>query len=134
MDLLGGVEDLEREDGEPVDDEAGGLGVQGRVGRRRWREGEQGLVDLLGEVIAELVEAVDGALGGGERCVRGVRVAGVVLAVPEVEVRLMLFEDELLEGRCGLRRGRGGVMAVGGGEVVERRDAGCFEHWAVRKA
>jgi hypothetical protein len=25
-------------------------------------------------------------------------------------------------------------MAVGGGEVVERRDAGCFEHWAVRKA
>jgi len=58
---------------------------------------QQGPIDLLHEVVAELVQAVDRALGGGQRSVRGGGIAGLVLAVPEVEVGAVLVEDELIE-------------------------------------
>jgi len=89
---------------------------------------QQGLVDLLGEVVAELVEAVDGTFGRGEGSVGGERVAGLVFAVPEVEVGAVLVEDDLLQRVRGLGRRCGGVMAVRRGEVVEVRDAGCVQH------
>ena len=59
--LLVGVKDLEGKDGETVNDEAGGFGVK----RSRHIFGSQldeGEVDLLGEVVAELIDAIDVAL------------------------------------------------------------------------
>ncbi len=127
MKLLFGVEELEREDGETVDDEAGRLGVQGRacVGGRGFQQGE---VELLDEVVAALVQAVDGALGGDDGGVGGVDVAGLVLAVPEVEVGAMLVEDELLKGRGGCGRGMQVVVTVEVRLVVEPEDLCGVEH------
>ena len=102
MDLLSCVEDLEGEDGEAVDDEAGGLGVEGRGGVSGG-DFKQGDVDLLGEVVAALVEAVDVVLDLDDGGVGGVGVAGVVFTVPEVVVGSVLVEHEL-----GKRRGGGG--------------------------
>ena len=92
MDLLSCVEDLEGEDGEAVDDKAGRLGVEGR-GRTLGRKFQESDVDLLGEVVAELVEAVDVVLDVDDGGVGGVGIAGGVFAVPEVVVGAMLIED-----------------------------------------
>ena len=92
MDLLFGVEYLEGEDGEAVDDEAGRLGVEGGRGVVG-RDPEESEVDLLGEVVAELVEAVDVVLDVDDGGVGGVGIAGGVFAVPEVVVGAMLIED-----------------------------------------
>lgn len=97
MELLLGVEDLEGEDGEAVDDEAGGFGVE-RSGGMGGRELEEGGVDSLDEIIAELVEAIDVVFDLDDGGVGRVGIAGVVFAVPEVVVGLMLIEDELVEG------------------------------------
>ena len=102
VELLFGVEDLEGKDGEAVDDETGGLGVEGRGGIFG-REMQEGDVDLLGQVVAELVEAVDVVLDLDDSVVGGVGVAGFIFAVPEVVVGAVLVEDELVEvsGRRG---------------------------------
>jgi len=54
---------------------------------------EKGDVDLLGEVVAELVEAIDVVLDVDDGVIGGVGVAGGVFAVPEVVVGAMLIED-----------------------------------------
>jgi len=96
--LLRGMEDPECEDGKAVDNQAGGFGVQrGRLQLWSRETIQQGPIDLLHEVVAELVQAVYRALGGGQRSVRGGGIAGLVLAVPEVEVGAVLVEDELIE-------------------------------------
>lgn len=130
VELLFGVEDFEGEDGEAVDDEAGRLGVQGRGGIGG-RELEEGDVDLLGEVVAELVEAVDVVLDLDDGVVGGLGVACFVLAVPEVVVGAVLVEDELVEGRGWCWGWRRWVMAVRGELVVEGDDVGCVEHEVV---
>ena len=92
MKLLVRMEDFEGEDGEAVDDEARRLGVEGG----RWIVGcelEEGDVDLLGEVVAELVEAVDVVLDVDDGGVGGVGIAGGVFAVPEFVVGAVLVED-----------------------------------------
>ena len=94
---------------------------------------QKGFIDLLGEVVAQLIQAVDGVLGGGERGVRCERVAGLVLAVPEIEVGAMLVEDKLLQRVGGRGRRPGGVMAVGCGEVVKLRNAVCVQHVPIRE-
>ena len=121
MDLFSGVEDFEGEDGKTVDDEAGGLGVQrgGFVLRTGFEE--QGDVGLLDEIVAALVESVDGVLDVGDGGVGGVGGTGVVFLVPEVEVGAVLVEDEVGEfggeGRECL-----GAMPEGVGLVVEGED------------
>jgi hypothetical protein len=100
VELLVGVEDLEGEDGKAIDDEAWGLGVEGSgglegVGGLVGREFEEGDVDLFGEIVAALVEAVDVVLDFDDGVVGGDGVAGVVFAVPEVVVGDVLVEDEL---------------------------------------
>ena len=124
--LFGGVETFEGEDGEAVEHGAGGLGVE----RGGWGLGagcvEEVLVDLLDEVVAALVEGVDGVLDVGDVAVRGGGVAGAVFLVPEVEVGAVVGFGEGLEGggRCGVWSGVGGVpelcpVELGGGEVFE---------------
>lgn len=90
--------------------------------------GEQTLVDVLDEVVAELVEAVDGALGGDDGRVGGVGVASFVLLMPEIEVGPVLLEDELREigGRRG--RGQGGIVAMSVGCIMQAEDGGGGEH------
>ena len=125
--LFLGVEDLEGKDREAVDDEAGGFGVE--RGRGVFgRELDEGDVDLLGEVVAKLVDAIDVVLYLDDGGVRGFGVAGLIFAVPEVEVGAVLIEDEVVEGCGGLRGWECGVVTVGGGLVVERDDVGGVEH------
>jgi heptosyltransferase-3 len=127
-----GVEDLESEDGEAVDDEAGRLRVQRRDGVEvealLFYLGKKHEVDLLGAVVAELVEAVDGVLDLGDGVIGGEWVAGLVFAVPEVEVGLVLVEHELGEGGVGPGCRRGRVVAVERGAVVQAEDAGGVKH------
>ena len=91
-------------------------------------EVEEGNVDLFGEVVAGLVEAVDVVLGFDDGVVGGVGVAGVVFAVPEVEVGAVLIEDELIEGGERLGSGGCGVVTVEVELVVEGDDVVGVEH------
>ncbi len=94
--LFTGVIDLQREDGKPVDDQARRLGVQRRLLCRqplRREPIEQGAVEFFGEVVAELVGAVDAALYVGELRIGGAGCAGFVFDVPEVEVGVVLAGD-----------------------------------------
>jgi hypothetical protein len=127
MELFFGVENFEGEDGEAVDDEAGGFGVEG-CGGVFGRECEEGDVDLLGEVVAKLVEAIDLMLAMDDGGVGGLGVTRFVFAVPEIEVGTMLIEDELVEGRCGDGRGGCGVVTVDGELVLEHDDVVGVEH------
>ena len=132
VDLLGGVEDFEGEDGEPVDDEAGGLGVE-LGGRKRevvgCEEVEQRTVELFGEVVAALVGFVDAALDAGELGVGGIGAAGFVFGVPELEVGEVLAGDESGEGLPGQVPAFHGFLVPSGGElIVERGDGVGGEH------
>lgn len=105
LSLLAGVEDFEREDGEAVDDEAGGFGVErcGGVGQRAVRKPvEEVTVKLFSEIVAELIGAVDAAFDGGELGVRSAGRAGFVLDVPEVEVGAVLAGDGVEECVVGV--------------------------------
>jgi hypothetical protein len=93
--LLAGVEYLQGEDGEAVNDEAGCLGVE-RGSSVLWRDGgEEPGVHLLDEVVALLVEAINGVLDAGNLGVGGGRVAGLVFLVPEVEVGTVICGGQL---------------------------------------
>jgi hypothetical protein len=126
-----GVVKLEREDGKSVDHEAGGLGVEGRGIVLLAGLGEEEVVDLFDEVVAALVEAVNGVFDVGDGGVGGLWAAGVIFLVPEVEVGVMVGEDESGE-RVGTRidQVRGGFVAVPevGGLVLHPEDRVGFEH------
>ena len=97
VDFLGGVEEFQGKDGEAVNDEAGGLGVEfcGGGGKAEGSEEvERGAVELLGEVVAALVGFVDAALDAGELGVVGFGAAGLVFGVPKLEIGEMLTGDE----------------------------------------
>jgi len=122
------VENFEREDGEPVDHKARGFGVErGRL-RLRWRGFKQRDVDALDEVVAELVEGVDGVLDLNHGAVGGQRGAGLVFAMPEIEVGTVLFKHELIEASGGGAERLCSVVPVGGGLVVELGDDGGVQH------
>src|SRR5208283_621680 len=80
--LLGGVVELEREDGEAVEDEAGGFGVERGAGVLYASGGEKSAVDGFDQVVARLVECVDGAFEAGDGGVRGPGLADLVFFVP----------------------------------------------------
>ena len=82
MGLDAGVEDAEGEDGEAIDDEAGCLGVERGGGVLRGEIVEEPEVDLFDEIVAALVEAVDGTLDAGDVGIGGLGIAGLVLFVP----------------------------------------------------
>ena len=105
MGFFGGVEELQREDREPVDDEAGSFGVEGSRDVLRACESEEVRVDSLDEVVALLVEAVDRVLDLGDAPVRGGRASRVVFLVPEIEVRAMLCVNDGEELTVGKRQG-----------------------------
>jgi hypothetical protein len=128
VELLLGVEELERKDGEAVDDEAGGLRMERDAGRGGGQESEEVFVDLLDEVVAALVEAIDGTLGSDDGGVSGVGVTGLVLPMPEVEVGLVLLEDEAVQIGGGRGRGQIRVVAVGIGCLLLAEDGRGGEH------
>jgi hypothetical protein len=134
MSLDAGVEHLEGEDGETVDDESGGLGVEWGGGLLVGKVGDEPLVELFDEVVAALVEAVDGVLDTSDLGVGGEGVASLVLFVPEIEVLAVLGGDE--SGK-GVRLGGGGRVGFGeevrlvpvDGEVfLQASYGGGFEH------
>ena len=149
-----GMEEPEREDGETVDDKAGGFGVQlSRSGRAALRAKQVGRmiqkqdVALFGEVVAALVVAVDRSLDLGDVVVGGAGIAGAILGMPEVEIGAVLVENGVQEivgvdmvgvliavpegGRPVVEAGdfEGGEMEGVGhgvpGDMVEQRDKAC---------
>lgn len=133
MNLFGGVVDLERKDGEPIDDEAWGFGVERSIGVLGAGELEQELVDLLDEIVALLVEAIDSVLDLGDPGVGDVGAAGGVFFMPEIEVGEMLGTDESDE--VG-RRGFGGMVSVPLDVrfVVEAEDGRSVELGGIRRS
>ena len=120
--LFAGVVDLQGEDGEAVNDEARRLGIKGRGAVLVGDCVEESFVDLLDEVVAALVEAVDGVLDGGNVLSRSAHIAGHVFLVPEVEVGAVLGDDgchQDVPGRAGGMRGRENERAVLLGVVVQ---------------
>jgi hypothetical protein len=91
------VKDLEREDREAIDHEAGGLRVEwglgiGEAGRSEL--GKEDAVELFSEIVAALIGGVDATLYIGEDRVGGAGGAGFVFDVPEPEVGAVLGSDE----------------------------------------
>jgi hypothetical protein len=104
IDFFLGVGDFEGENGEAVDDEAGGFGIErGRWGGATLRaEKLGGLMEeldvaLFGEVVTALVAAIDCPFDLGNVVVGGAGVAGTVFGMPEVEVGTVLIEDGVEE-------------------------------------
>lgn len=127
VELLPGVKDLERKNGEPIYDEPWRFRVEWR-GRMTGCGFEQCDIDPFSQVIADLIKAVDLALDAGDGGIGGAWVASFVFTMPEVEVGLMLVENKLLKlGRCG-RCIRRVVMAMKRGLVVQSDDAVGVEH------
>ncbi len=126
MDFLGGVVDLQREDGEAVDDETGSFRVEGGFGVLRAGELQEKLIDLFDEVIPLLVQAVDGVLDLRDARIGRVGRAGGIFFMPEIEVGQVLRADERDE-IAG--RGLGGVIAMPEdvGFVVQAKDGGGVE-------
>ncbi len=96
--LFARVVDLEREDGEPVNDEARRFGVQGRGLVRqpaRLEPGEEHAVDLFGQIVTKLVRPVDAAFYVGKFGIGDVRRARGVFDMPQIEVRAMLPCDQI---------------------------------------
>ncbi len=123
MRLLGGVKDLQGQDGEAVDDQSGRLRVERGGCILLTREPQQVLIDLFDQIVALLVEAVDGVLDLGDRVVGGVRAAGVVLLVPKIEVGAMLGQDQGVQ--VLRRRDRERIMVPGVIGIVMRAQNGC---------
>ena len=123
------VEDFEGEDGEAVDHQARALGVQLSLeGGPAFRGGDCGRiaeehrVAPFGEVVADLVEAVDGALDLGDVGVGGAGGASAVLHVPEIEVRPVLGYDRGVKRLVGGDNIQGIVVPEVGGAVLEGGD------------
>ena len=68
--------------------------LRGAAGFCGGQVGEEPEVDLFDQVVAALVEAIDGVLDLGDVGVGGLGVAGFVLFVPEIEVFAVLGGDE----------------------------------------
>ena len=105
IDLLGSVEELERENGEPVDDKPRRLGVQ----LRAWiRQGvlpqivEQDGVAKLCTIVSPLVLPVDGTLRADDPMVARFRQARLIFGVPDVEIGKMVRKNRLQEVTAGL--------------------------------
>ncbi len=124
-DLLGRVKALEGKDGQAVEHGTGCLGVQRGGSGLQTGGTEQVLVDLLDEIVAALVEGINGMFNTGDLGVGGGGVAGAVFLVPEIEVRVVVSLDKCGETifrrrlRCGGGVPEPGPMQLGGGEVLE---------------
>ena len=131
MRLLMGVEDLQGEDRESVDDQPRGLGVERRRGILLNRL-EQVPVDLLDEIVAPLIEGVDGSLHSRQCGVRRLRITRIVFAVPKIEVGAMLLEREVFQGGGRERISSLGEVPKLRGTSLQTGDVHDVEHRQVR--
>lgn len=77
---------------------------------------------MLGEVVAGLIEAVDGMFHCGDVGVGGVGGSGAVFGVPEVEVGSVLGYDGVMQGTAGCYDIEGVVVPEAGGAILEGGD------------
>lgn len=128
VDLFRGVENLQCEDRQAIDDEAGSLGVKRRGGVLLFDLAEQCRVDPFDEVVSLLVQAIDGALHRRNGGVTDCAVPGSVFFMPQVEVGPVLCQDQSLELRAGLHGRMIGVVPAGCGDIVEGGNAISVQH------
>ena len=111
--FLAHVELLEREDGKPVDHHSGRFRIARHSGFERIECGDEHLVHFLDEIVALLVEAVDGALGVMDALGAEIVAAGDVFLVPELEIPQVIFLHEQEEFRAA---SSGQLLVPTGGE------------------
>ena len=95
-DLFAGVPDLERQNGEPVDHQAGRFRIERRVLLRQaalFKPCQQRAVELFCQIVTKLIRTVHAALYFGQFGVGCAWCARFVLDVPQVEVGAMLASD-----------------------------------------
>ena len=135
--FFSGVVDLERKDGETVEDESRGFGVKRCCGLLLAGGGEQQAIEGFYQVIALLIKAVYGMLETGDGNVGCIGFADLVLLVPEVEVGAVMSERELDQfgGRGKCRRNQDWLgrlwlflMPALGGIVLHTRNFEDIQH------
>ena len=95
--FLARVVDLERQNRQPVDDEPGGFGLQGRLRVGQFplaKPFQQYPIEVFGKIIAQLIGGVDAPLDSGEVGIARTGGPRFVFNVPEIEVGAMLAGDE----------------------------------------
>ena len=85
-------------------------------------------IDSLGEIVAELVEGIDGVLDLDHGAIGDERGAGLIFTVPKIEVRTVLVKNEGFQRIAGGKKRSVGVVPVGGGLIVELGDEGGVQH------
>ena len=121
--LFAGVVDLERENGEPVDDEAGRLGVERGAGvgqAPRFEPGRAGQSNSSARSLRRWLVWSMRCLTCGQLRVGDAGGAGFVLDVPEIEVGAMLAGDGV-EPIGGRRRSLTSVGSLAEGCLSARR-------------
>ncbi len=109
--LLTRVVNLQRKNGQTVNDEARRFRVERGGAILIWNGAKKRLIDFLDEVVALLVQAIDRVLDGGNIFSGRAHVASHVFLVPEIKVGTMLIkngneqavtrDDEARQGGCG---------------------------------
>lgn len=92
-------------------------------------------VELLYEIITLLIDRIDGSFYGGDGWIAGTGIAGLIFAMPQVEVGAVLPQEETLES--ALRGNHGGGIAVRampvlGCEVLQVREMDNVQGHAAR--
>jgi hypothetical protein len=118
------VKDFQREDGKPVEDQSGRLGVQWSFGRgqpMRLKGFKQKDIAPLHEIVSALVHAVDASLNLRDLGVGCLGRASLVFEMPQLKIGLMLGADGTSE-IIGRLVGRGLTMPLAGEFVEKSRD------------
>ncbi len=131
MRLFMRVEGFQSKDGQTVDDKPRRLRVKWR-NRVLLDSLKKQPIDLLHKIVAALVQPIDGALYAGDGAVGSLRVAGVILAVPQIEVGTMLLQDQVLEGRGRERVTAADEVPLLRGPPLQAENVLCLQHARAR--
>lgn len=123
------VVQLQLQNRQPVDDQAGCFRVQRSFFVLRAGGVEEQPIDLFDEVVAPLIDRVDGVLDGGDCGILRAWIARLVFLMPQIEVGLVLSQHQRIQ------HGDGGgklqqAMPLGGGGIVQLEDGLGLEHGA----
>ncbi len=116
------VINFQRQNRQPINNQAGSLRIQGRFVILRAGKVQQVLVNLLHQVVSLLVMPVNRVFHFCNAGIRRIRTARLIFLMPKVEVRPMLGHYQPREGIIGQCLSRGAIMPVQIGIVMQPYD------------